>query len=181
MSTIIGCTHLIKHKRFKARRSKAKGKYKHRNKALPYLGYATYEEYLKSSEWMIIRERVLKKYPNCCCCNKIASQVHHHAYNSPIMLGLLDDLLFSICDKCHLEIEFDGNEKRTLKETQKTLYGFLNPKDLKRLAKGLIKLSKFDKDHIQGGISTKKEAKRLGDCYREKSKNKFNDTEPKIK
>ena len=176
MSTIIGCTHLIKHKKFKAKRSKASGKYKHRNKALPYLGYATYEEYLKSPQWLEIRERVLKKYPNCSCCDKTASQVHHYSYNSPIMLGLLDDLLFSICDKCHLEIEFDENQKRTLKETQKTLCKFLNPKDIKRLAKGLIKLSKYPKDHIQGGTPSKKQIKKLGDSYRERSKNNFNDT-----
>lgn len=167
MSTIIGCTHLIKHKRFKAKPSKAKGKYKERNQNLPYLGYSTYEEYLKSPEWEKIRDKILMRHPTCCCCDRVASQVHHYSYDLPVMLGLLNELLFSICDKCHEEIEFDGKTKRSLRETQKVFSEATNPNCLRRLSIGISKLSKYSNKSPKFNKSA--------NYYREKSRNNFDD------
>lgn len=138
MPSIIGAVHVIKYKRGKAPKSKARGEYKDRNEMLPLIGYASYVEYLKSDDWFKIRDKVIRKHPECSCCDKPASQVHHHNYDARVMLGLVTDLLFPLCDECHTKIEVlpDGG-KRELRHVQEMLAPMLKPHMQQRLACGL--------------------------------------------
>lgn len=133
---IIGATYLIKYKKFQAKPSKARGAYKQRNDRLSTLGYAGYQEYLKSDDWKAIKEVVFQKHKDCCVCGGVASQLHHWDYHDLTMLGLNNEFLLPICDGCHEGIEFDGSRKRSLKEVQKLLFVKLRPYYRKRLVSG---------------------------------------------
>lgn len=97
------------------------GGYEARNKKLTALGFDGYEEYLKSDEWSEIRSQKLSDEPNCCLCGKIADQVHHFSYEEEVLLGVVKDLLFSVCGECHGDIEFEGCRKRSLESAQRNL------------------------------------------------------------
>lgn len=118
MPSIIGATHLIRGLKARKRPSRATGDYKKRNDELPDLGYATYREYLKSDDWAELRGRILRQHPTCCRCDDPATQVHHFSYHAAVILGRCNDLLLPICEPCHKSVEFDGDRKRTLSESQ---------------------------------------------------------------
>ncbi len=66
------------------------------------LGFASYEEYLASETWRLIRDRVFAtKGRECRCCGKTATQIHHRSYDIRVLQG--DNLkpLEPICLKCH--------------------------------------------------------------------------------
>lgn len=91
--------------------------YAERNEKLPYMGYATYREYLASDEWKSIRERRLARRPRCLVCESAAVVVHHMSYDERTMLGLDGTYLVCLCHRCHERIEIDGvGGKRTLRE-----------------------------------------------------------------
>lgn len=140
MGSIIGATHLIKYKRKAAKPSKATGGYKRRNDLLPEIGYASYPEYLASEDWKRIREKVLRKYPDCCCCDQRASEVHHFSYEARVLLGLWNEMLFPICDGCHKKVEFlpDGS-KRFFDKARTVLIAMLKPFYLNRFTNGLLR------------------------------------------
>jgi hypothetical protein len=71
----------------------------------------TYSDYLKSPEWLAIRNSVLDKRPKCELCGCNAEQVHHDSYDGLVMSGAVTDALVSLCRKCHEAIEFDGKRK----------------------------------------------------------------------
>lgn len=105
----------------KRRKSKAQGGYKCRNKKLSNLGYESYKEYLDSEDWKAIRSRVLDANRNCCLCASPTKTVHHYCYLESVLLGLADEMLFPLCDNCHEAVEFNGEEKRSLEESQQAL------------------------------------------------------------
>ena len=60
-----------------------------------------YREYLKSPEWKLKREKVLKRAKNICegCAEETAIEVHHISY-----ANIGDELLFqlvALCEDCH--------------------------------------------------------------------------------
>ncbi len=119
MGSIVGAGVKISHAKKKRAKSKATGRYLDRNKALPYLGYADYRDYLRSSDWKIIRKAKLESTPMCECCGVPAKYVHHYCYDSSVLLGLYPQMLFSICNKCHEDVEFSGkDEKRPVAAAQ---------------------------------------------------------------
>lgn len=121
MASIIGATHLIKYKKQKAK-PEPTGGYKRRKRLLSDLGYSTYQEYLAGDDWKRIRNRKLLRFPDCLICSRKSSQVHHMDYEYETLLGLRTYSLITICDACHLLIEFDGDgKKRDLKEANKEL------------------------------------------------------------
>ena len=75
------------------------------------LGYTSYAKYLASPEWRAIRTAVFSERPNCELCGSSADQVHHHSYDPMVMAGAMNHLLVSVCNSCHMEIEFDGAVK----------------------------------------------------------------------
>ena len=71
-----------------------------------------YMKYLKSPLWKEIRNRVLVRDDSkCACCGKPAENVHHRAYTEDVLAGENDSLLISLCEGCHLNIHFEGDEK----------------------------------------------------------------------
>lgn len=105
----------------KRRKKKPRGSkyqaYTRRNDRLSGLGYASYAEYLKSEDWKKIREAKLRKFPGCLLCGRKAEQVHHLDYANEVLLGLVPQLLVTLCDGCHEAIEFSpGGEKRAMGE-----------------------------------------------------------------
>lgn len=96
--------------------------YERRGEALHGAGYTRYEDYLKGEEWRAIRGRKLKKRPQCLLCGRAATQVHHLDYSEPTLLGMHMDLLVSLCDGCHEDLEYDGKQKRTLAGANRRLF-----------------------------------------------------------
>lgn len=90
--------------------------YAKRDKHLSELGYASYDIYLSSDDWKGIRAKKLRHHKHCVLCDAIATQVHHLSYAPEVLLGLRHSLLVTVCDKCHIFIEFNGDRKRTLEE-----------------------------------------------------------------
>ncbi len=88
--------------------------YATRANSLKSLGFRDYGEYLDSKLWKSIRKRVLIRDGYMCRkCGKVsAHHVHHTSYKLRIMRGRTLDGLFSVCDWCHRDLEFNGDEKR---------------------------------------------------------------------
>jgi hypothetical protein len=99
---------------------KLKG-YQRRDRTLEKLGYSSYQQYLKSEDWSVIRSKKLSKCPLCLLCGKAANQVHHMDYSIPVILGLKMFRLVALCDTCHEGIEWDGSRKRDVREATKDL------------------------------------------------------------
>lgn len=114
----------IKYKKRRKPKSNQKkfNAYYKRNDRLSELGYAGYEEYLKSDDWKAIRDRKLMKFPSCLLCKRHATQVHHTDYSNEVLLGLETRLLVTLCEECHKKIEFDNSgNKRSLREANASL------------------------------------------------------------
>jgi 5-methylcytosine-specific restriction endonuclease McrA len=61
----------------------------------------TYQEYLLSPEWSIIREqRLAMDNHECVLCGVAAEQVHHRRYPKVLGTETVNDLV-SLCDLCH--------------------------------------------------------------------------------
>jgi 5-methylcytosine-specific restriction endonuclease McrA len=119
--SIIGATRLIRHLKDKAKARtvdprKKHREYRSRDRNLPDVGYAGYQEYLRSPEWSAIRSEVLRRLPQCLLCESPASCVHHMSYDTRVILGLDRRTLVALCERCHQTIEFDGKRKRSLRE-----------------------------------------------------------------
>ncbi len=105
--------------------------YYNRTVRLAQLGYGSYEEYLSSPLWSIIRHKVLHRdNGQCMVCHQDASCVHHCSYETKYLDGTcsLEQLPFrgipalaSLCSMHHHDIEFDGKDKRTLWSANKVL------------------------------------------------------------
>ena len=78
-----------------------------------YYGTSDYVRYLKSPGWQKIRSRIIKRDKGLCLiCETTATHVHHHDYDDATMQGKNDDSLVSLCETCHLAIEFNGDVQR---------------------------------------------------------------------
>ena len=107
-------------------------RYIERNKILKEMGFGSYKEYLQSDLWRKIRYEHLRKYPNCECCGKLASQVHHRVYNKAIFLKWNPTLL-SVCRDCHEAGEFRDGEKVSMKVANERLKKIRKRNGLRRL------------------------------------------------
>lgn len=67
-------------------------------------GYSKYAQYLSSAIWERKRRTVLLANPQCCCCFKTATQVHHLFYTVDNLFGSSVNGLASICKSCHTDI-----------------------------------------------------------------------------
>ncbi len=124
MRRSVGLKKANKIMHLRAQQKHSKGGYEARNARLAKMGYENYHEYLKSDDWRVLRNERLQAEPCCCMCSKPATQVHHFSYEEEVLLGLIQELLFSVCEDCHHLIEFDGLEKRTLRAAQQNLIAF---------------------------------------------------------
>jgi hypothetical protein len=120
-----GCRTLYKHLKPVTKRKSRLG-YSKRQDTLVDLGYDRYAEYLASDIWKVIRSKKLNESPYCLVCARKATQVHHFCYLDVVLAGCADDMLISVCEDCHVEIEFDGDQKRNLTSAQYFLVGKLN-------------------------------------------------------
>jgi 5-methylcytosine-specific restriction endonuclease McrA len=64
------------------------------------------KNYLSSSLWHSIRERVLLEANyECACCTSKASEVHHRDYRPRVLDGNDISPLVAVCRKCHRQID----------------------------------------------------------------------------
>jgi hypothetical protein len=93
--------------------------YESRAHVLKGLGFSSYQDYLASDLWRQVREKVFsEKGRKCFMCGLAASQVHHNRYHRNDFLGKRSKYLNPVCGTCHVEIEFDGERKRTLAQAK---------------------------------------------------------------
>jgi len=93
-------------------RSKENKEYLVRDQSLKQMGFSTYDDYLESSLWKRIRSGKLKKHNTCFCCKNKATCVHHMCYDILTLKGKSDHKLLTMCESCHLDIEFTENGKK---------------------------------------------------------------------
>ncbi len=110
----------LKKKKVVTKSSKMKC-YSNRNTVLLSLGFQDYKAYLESEVWKEIRSKKLSRYRNCLLCECPAFEVHHMSYDLETLLGKRPFRLVQLCRTCHIKIEFDGDRKRELRETNKEL------------------------------------------------------------
>ncbi len=80
--------------------------YRTRAKSLFDLGFASYDDYLRSGLWQSVKVKVFfAKGKTCVGCYKNAVTVHHRNYSMETMVGLSLKMLEPICAKCHNKIE----------------------------------------------------------------------------
>lgn len=74
----------------------------------PILGvtYKSYQAYLDSSLWKLIRNRVMvRDGERCRACYETANlQVHHRSYEDAVLAGRADGQLVTLCASCHHSI-----------------------------------------------------------------------------
>lgn len=92
--------------------------YEERDELLVLMGFGSYEAYLGSQLWSVIRQAVLDLHGNACyCCGESANQVHHRLYDFATLAGYNPLNLIPICGTCHQRIEYDEAGKCTLEQT----------------------------------------------------------------
>lgn len=94
------------------------------------------EEYLKSDEWKNLRQTILGSNPDCQCCGKSASDVHHLVYRNIVDIKISD--LIPVCRKCHDFIHLAINDNWISQ----------NPKDLMEIKEKTLKIN-FDEDYTK--------------------------------
>lgn len=142
MVSIVGAGIRVSQAKKNRPRSRARGEYLDRNKALPYLGYATYQDYLRSDDWKALRQIKLAESSVCQCCGSAKKiSIHHYCYDDSVMLGLFTGLLVVVCEACHSLIEFTPGEKKKknrLHVAQKRLHTLLFLHGKKQLSKQIV-------------------------------------------
>ncbi len=90
--------------RFDAHIEELKTKVRELENKLRFGGFASYNEYLKSSHWKDVRERALKQADRKCsmCTNRARLNVHHRTY---ARLGAeWDNDVVVLCRSCHAKL-----------------------------------------------------------------------------
>lgn len=85
-----------------------------------------YEKYLRTVFWKEIKEWILDRDNNkCTICGTVKSrfcdlEVHHRSYDLEVLEGRNDEMLVSLCPRCHKLIEFysDGRKRFSLPEKE---------------------------------------------------------------
>ena len=94
--------------------------------------HGSYENYLKSEEWLDIKRTVIEKYDGCCMtCRERwpieeaieVLQIHHTSYCDTMFCGHwnAERRLVPLCADCHRIIEFDFDQKRSLESANQEL------------------------------------------------------------
>jgi hypothetical protein len=96
--------------------------YEERNEILKSLGFYSYQEYIDSDLWSIIRKEILSR-DACFCriCGKRGYEVHHFTYSKDILLGKRPEALITLCRDCHQHLEYDEKIKKPLRQCQRDL------------------------------------------------------------
>jgi hypothetical protein len=117
--------------------------YTRRNNILKSMGFASYQEYLRSNLWAKIRAKVLYRQPRCYGCNEKATQVHHNSYERKDLDGTRTRHLRPVCDICHTVAEFrsDGEKVTVLgaKRALKTIHRSYDPSTVQYVSNGICK------------------------------------------
>ena len=96
--------------------------YDYRIEVLNRNGFSSYREYLKSDLWSDIKRRVLERDGGACrVCGQEAKYVHHDSYGDVTIRGEHIGKLYSLCLRCHGEVEFEGKRKRDFSSARKAL------------------------------------------------------------
>lgn len=65
----------------------------------------TYNEYLLTYKWRVIRTRIIDRDDNVCQnCGNPSTEVHHMSYQPSVMEGKDDSKLISLCRDCHTHL-----------------------------------------------------------------------------
>ena len=117
--------------------------YKKRDENIKVLGFKSYQTYLLSPLWAIIRSEILNRDKERCRvikCKREALSVHHASYSMSCLVGRNTGLLFSLCKECHYICEYneDGSKIAPLDARDK----------LFRLVTGLLKTKAWSNPDI---------------------------------
>lgn len=98
------------------REKNAKGyDYGSRNAILLSLGFESYQAYLRSDLWKVVRAKVYAAKGRCCyLCDAPATELHHNRYHLNDLIGKRLKYINPICNSCHFKIEFKNGRKTTL-------------------------------------------------------------------
>ena len=98
--------------------------YLERKENLKKIGFKSYQDYLDSKLWKIIRGEVWRRdHGFCRGCGKKGTEIHHYRYSVKALVGAEPHHLFVVCRDCHSKIEFDenGNKLDLIDAKRKTL------------------------------------------------------------
>lgn len=96
--------------------------YASRDQYLAACRLGSYGQYLASSLWKNVRQKVFKKKGRLCvACGGVATQVHHLRYHRRDLLGQSMRYMVPICQPCHKAVEYDGTKKVSLKVANERL------------------------------------------------------------
>jgi len=99
------------------------------------------EEYLNSEEWKNLRNTIMSSEPDCQCCGKKASDVHHMVYRNIVDIKITD--LIPVCRTCHDYIHeaIDNNwisqNPKDITEIVRKTINILHDEEYKKFAKWL--------------------------------------------
>jgi hypothetical protein len=90
-------------------------RYKQRDEVLAKMGYASYQAYLASPLWAMVRRRLFAICDRCPC-GEPATEAHHMSYKRKYLegRGKYYKYITPVCRKCHESIEFDERGKTPL-------------------------------------------------------------------
>lgn len=106
--------------------------YRHRDKTLREMGYASYAEYLCSPLWKGIRRKAFFwNGTKCRRCKSPATEIHHADYKRPTLQGTVMHALIPVCRDCHKQAEFEGDRKTSHGEANAAL-GYVSQQERRR-------------------------------------------------
>lgn len=91
--------------------------------SLTTMKFKSYQVYLNSLLWFILRTKVIERCGRVCevCKNRRMTEVHHLDYSLPTMKGQRMDLLVGCCHECHEGAERVDGRKTSLREANRRL------------------------------------------------------------
>ena len=97
-------------------------RYAQRDAVLREMGFANYDEYLRSPLWAKIKRRLLKVCDRCPC-GAPATEFHHRSYKRRYLegRGKVTKFIVPICRRHHEHIEFDELGKTPLGQANRRL------------------------------------------------------------
>jgi len=105
------------------------GSYQDRDDILLRLGFASYQQYLNSELWRLIKSRAFKVHgTKCKVCGKETTTLHHKNYEWEVLSGKTVKGLVPLCVECHYHIEFYQGQKCSLSQANNRLAMYLGRK-----------------------------------------------------
>ena len=100
------------------------------NDAFPTLGFRSYQQYLASPRWRLIKAQELRKAGGkCAACGEDTRTIHHRDYRPRVLRGEDRAALVALCQPCHNSVHYAAKrQERSWNESERVLFQMITGK-----------------------------------------------------